>query len=157
MGLFRSWAYLEPSARCLVYPRPETWPYQTAGTLSEEREGNWAMRDPGGQEYHGLRPYQPGDPLRAIHWRSLAKGDALMSREYESPQRDDLWFDLDQTPGPDLERRLSQLCHAVLDAGRLQLRYGLRLGPWIMEPGQGERHQQQALSALAEFGLEDRA
>ncbi len=154
MGLFRSWTYLEPAARCLVYPRPEAWPYQALGTSSEEHEGAWARRDSSGLEYHGLRPYQPGDPLRSIHWRSLAKGDVLMSREYESSQGDDLWFDLDQTPGPDLERRLSQLCHAVLDAGQQQRRFGLRLGPHIIKPGLGEGHQLRALTMLAEFGQE---
>jgi uncharacterized protein (DUF58 family) len=153
MGLFRAWSYLQPQMSCLVYPRPEPWPFESALRPSEAREGQRAVRDPGGQEFHGLRQYQPGDPLKSIHWRSLARGMELMSREFESSEVSDLWFDLEQTPGPDLESRLRQLCHAVVTTAARNQRFGLRLGSLTLPPDLGDAHLANALRQLAEFGL----
>jgi uncharacterized protein (DUF58 family) len=36
-----------------------------------------------GMTFHGVRPLQPGDPPRAIHWKSSAKGEGLMVKEFE--------------------------------------------------------------------------
>jgi uncharacterized protein (DUF58 family) len=35
-------------------------------------------------EVRGIRPYRPGDPLRAIHWRTTARRRRLMVREYDT-------------------------------------------------------------------------
>jgi uncharacterized protein (DUF58 family) len=153
MGLFRAWTYLEPQTRCLVYPHPEPWPFKGSSSATDDSDSANAVRDPGGQEFHGLRQYQPGDPLKSIHWRSLARGSELMSREFESGRVDDLWLDLEQTPGPDLESRLRQLCYGVVTASAENLCFGLRLGPVTLAPDQGDRHQAIALRSLAEYGL----
>ena len=36
-----------------------------------------------GQEYMGVREYRPGDPQRAVHWRSTARAGQLVVREFE--------------------------------------------------------------------------
>lgn len=36
-----------------------------------------------GQEYLGVREYRPGDPPRAVHWRSTARVGRLVVREFE--------------------------------------------------------------------------
>lgn len=36
-----------------------------------------------GQEYLGVREYRPGDPQRAVHWRSTARVGQLVVREFE--------------------------------------------------------------------------
>ena len=51
--------------------------------------------------------------------------------------------------GPDPERKLALLCHAVLQAHRGRLEYGLRLPGRVIEPDSGERHQKNCLAALA--------
>jgi len=38
-------------------------------------------------EVRGIRPYRPGDPLRAIHWRTTARRRRLMVREYDTACR----------------------------------------------------------------------
>jgi uncharacterized protein (DUF58 family) len=35
-------------------------------------------------DVRGIRPYRPGDSLRAVHWRSSARRRALMVREYDA-------------------------------------------------------------------------
>lgn len=87
--------------------------------------------------------------MRHIHWRSLARADLLLSLDYERPPGQKQWLDLEDTPGPGLEMRLGQLCHAVLQALDEQQPFGLRLGATSIEPGLGEGHRLQVLRALA--------
>ena len=49
----------------------------------------------GHDEYFGVRPYQPGDTPRAIHWRASARSDALLTREYEHQHDRRLWLVLE--------------------------------------------------------------
>lgn len=46
-------------------------------------------------EFHGLRPYRPGDSPRHVHWRTSARHGELMVREYEDWPNDDLTLVLD--------------------------------------------------------------
>lgn len=36
-------------------------------------------------EFAYVRPWQPGDPLSRVHWKSSAKAHALFTRQYEAP------------------------------------------------------------------------
>ncbi len=38
-------------------------------------------------DYLGVRDYRPGDPLRAVHWRSAARAGRLIVTEYEEESR----------------------------------------------------------------------
>jgi uncharacterized protein (DUF58 family) len=40
-----------------------------------------------GEEFYTMRPYQEGDDLRRIHWRSVARSGELMIRQDESNRR----------------------------------------------------------------------
>lgn len=41
-------------------------------------------------DVRGVRPYRPGDSIRAIHWRSSARRQELMVREYDAAPAPDL-------------------------------------------------------------------
>jgi uncharacterized protein (DUF58 family) len=41
-------------------------------------------------DVRGLRPYRPGDPMRAVHWRTSARRGELMVREYDSAPSSEL-------------------------------------------------------------------
>jgi len=40
-------------------------------------------RSPSGNEFHGIRPMQPNDPMKFIHWPSSAKGLGIQVREFD--------------------------------------------------------------------------
>ena len=46
-------------------------------------------------EFHRLREYRPGDSLRAVHWRTTARRNTLMVREYHESRDLDLALMLD--------------------------------------------------------------
>jgi uncharacterized protein (DUF58 family) len=81
----------------------------------------------------------------------MAKTGELVSRDEARSQAMVLWLDLRLTGLTDAERQLSRLCAWVLQAERLGLDYGLRLGAVTLGPDQGEAHKQRCLEALARY------
>ncbi len=55
-------------------------------------------------EFEGIREYQPGDPRRNIHWKSLSKFQTLMTRVYEKLSPAGAHIMLDSSPS--MRRRL---------------------------------------------------
>jgi uncharacterized protein (DUF58 family) len=147
LGLFHAWSYFDFGQAALVYPRPNpaAGPLPTsAGEAADE--GTIA---PGGDEFAGLRDYRPGDNLRKIAWKALARGQGLLTKDFHGYQSGDLWLDWREAPGGNFEARLSALCQWVLQADRQALRYGLRLPGAQIGPDVGDLHRERCLEALA--------
>ena len=154
LGTFRVWTYWRPAAEQLVYPAPET----PAPPLppGEPRPGGVNARHARTSgEFDGVRSYRRGDPMKAVVWKKAAQRwaagrDELVSRDQAAHlQTHELWLDLAQCGGADIERRLSRVCAWVLAAERLGLDYGLRLPGHEIPPDQGPAHQRRCLEALA--------
>jgi len=57
----------------------------------------------------GVRDYQPGDPLNRIHWKSSARKDRFMVKEFDQDPQGDVWILLDasgftQYEAPDINK-----------------------------------------------------
>lgn len=154
LGILYSWTRrFALDGRCLVYPQPsDLWPWrtQTNADLTENQRPGL-----GGDDFSGVREYRPGDSLRQIDWKSMARGRGLLTKEFASGVNETLWFDLARVPAPDVEMRLRMICRAVLEAEQAGIRYGLRLGATVVEPDTGEQHEQRCLRALALHGKKD--
>lgn len=148
LGITRAWSRrLTLPARCLVYPKPTgAAPWQTAaGNEGESRPG--VMQD--GEDFTGLRAYQPGDAPARISWKTLARGQGLHTKEFHAPRAESVWLDWDAFAPQATEMRLSLMCRAVLDAEVNGLAYGLRLPGVVLEPDSGAAHRHRCLEALA--------
>lgn len=148
LGITRAWSWrLTLAARCLVYPKPaDEAPWQaTASTEGESRPGGL----PDGEDFTGLRAYQPGDALARISWKTLARGQGLHTKEFRAPLAESVWLDWDEFAPQTTEARLSLMCRAVLDAEDMGLAYGLRLPGRLLEPDSGAAHRHRCLEALA--------
>ena len=152
LGLFRAWSVWRPSARVLVYPRPEApaAPLPLAHAVAGEPT---AVARTAGSETEGVRSYRRGDSLKLVLWkksaRALDAGADLVSRDTANATRRELWLD-DQLAGlASLEARLSRLAAWVLVADRSGERYGLRLAGRELSPDAGDGQRRQALEALA--------
>jgi uncharacterized protein (DUF58 family) len=148
LGLFRAWSYIEPDARCLVYPRPERAPLPPPS--AEAEAGGARSPTPGNDDFAGLRGYQPADSPRHVAWKAAARSDELLTKQFTGEAAAELWLDWRLlAPGDGLEQRLSVLAGWVLAAERRGARYGLRLPGVEIPPGRGDSHSGAALQALA--------
>lgn len=149
LGLLRAWTWVDLDARALVYPKPifGDFPERIAG---DRQDG--ALVDPiGSDDFADLRPYQAGDPVKHILWRSYARSDELAVKTYASYSQPRLFFDLDELPG-DLETRISRLAGLALTATRQEREFGARVGPREFPPNTGDAQLQSVLRALALYG-----
>lgn len=67
--------------------------------LRQDWAGMKGLAAPGASEFRGIRPYQPGEPLSRIDWKSTAKTGTLMLREMEEPAGSDITLLLDGSAG----------------------------------------------------------
>jgi uncharacterized protein (DUF58 family) len=73
-----------------------------------------------GYDVHGVRDHQPGESLRAVHWKSSARRRRLMVKEFEDTPRDEAAVILDARRGFDRGTRPdSSFDLAVRAAGSL--------------------------------------
>jgi len=151
LGLFRAWSYVELDLSVLVYPRPEPFPLPEEAPLPDT--GDAVSIGVGNDDFAGLRDYQRGDSPRHIAWKSAARGDNLLTKQWSGRGAAELWLDWAALPGDlDVEQRLSRLTAWVLAADQSQRRYGLRL-PGIEVPAQrGSPHRDRCLELLALYG-----
>ncbi|MEM1432957.1 MAG: DUF58 domain-containing protein [Pseudomonadota bacterium] len=149
LGLLRAWTWVDLDAKALVYPKPIFGPYPERVT-GDRQEGT--LIDPiGSEDFADLKPYQQGDPVKHILWRSYARSDELAVKNYASYSEPRLYFDLDAMPG-DLEERISRLAGLALTATRSEREFGARIGPQEFAPDVGNSHLNGVLRSLALYG-----
>ena len=150
-GLVLSWAYVDVEGEALVYPRPSR--VVAPATRSPAAGEGQEIPEPGSDDFHGFHQYQPGDSLRHINWKALAREQGLVTKQFHRHTTPELWFDWSTVTGSNTEERLSRLCRMVLDAENRQQHYGLRMPSTEIPLGNGAQHQRRCLQQLAVFGL----
>lgn len=153
LGMMRAWSWIAFDGACLVYPKPIAPPEipdsgHGEATVQGRRERS------GSEDYAGVRRYQPGDSLRQIDWKALARERGLFSKQFVEASGGLQTLDYEAFTGVEPELRLSYLCHLVLRAEDQGLRYALRLPGETLPSGLGAAHQGRCLRALALFGQE---
>jgi len=113
----------------LVRPRtvPVRAPHAAQAPLGTARARSSLFTDP--SRFAGVRPYQPGDPVRRIHWRASARLGEPVSRRYEPVHERQvlLAVDLQTVPGPHWlmlfdDDQVEALCVAAASLARRMLR-----------------------------------
>jgi uncharacterized protein (DUF58 family) len=164
LGLFRAWSWWQPDSRALVYPFPEqdAPPLPMTGRPSPDGDGR-TVSAVDYDNFGGVRSYQPGDPLRYLAWRQIARldpelGGQLVTKHFEGGANDELVLDFDALPPRlDVELRLARMARWVLEAEQRALPYAFRLGRIRDDTALGEAHQAACLRALALYGLAEDA
>jgi uncharacterized protein (DUF58 family) len=150
LGLFRAWSYIEPEAKCLVYPRPERT--QLPPISSDATAGAVRALAQGNDDFSGLRAYQLSDSPRHVAWKAVARSDDMLTKQFTGNAAAELWLEWALLPaGLDTEQRLSRLSGWVLAAEQAGARYGLRLPGIELALERGDAHCAACLTALALF------
>ncbi len=149
LGLVRAWSRrVALERRCLVYPRPappRPLPAGAGGNTQQQR----AAAGVGADDFAGLREYRFGDSPRHVHWKAVARGEGLVTKQFAGEHDGVVWLEWDALAGHETEARLSMLCRWVLDAEAAGWRYGLRLPALTLAPAHGAAHRHACLQALA--------
>jgi len=150
LGLFRGWTVFQLDWGALVYPRPaaDALPLPAGGG---EGGGGGAARVEEA-EFAGLREYHPGDPLRRIAWKAVARSQGLLSKTFAGERGGGVWLDWEAAPERETEARLSRLARWALDAEAAGQDWGMTLPGRRLQSGRGEAHLRQALEYLARHG-----
>jgi uncharacterized protein (DUF58 family) len=149
-GLFRAWSRLAPDLACVVYPRPAPdGVLVTSAENDTEERAQPDLRQPGVEEFRRLRHPERSEPYKRIDWKSYARGQGILVKDFSGSDSGALWLDFDRVSGRDAERKLSLLCRMVLEAEKEGRVYGLKLPNSIIEPSRGGEHRHRCLRALA--------
>jgi uncharacterized protein (DUF58 family) len=152
LGLFRAWTVVLPDISCVVYPRPLAGSFQSSGGhVGDESDVN-SIKD-GVDDFFGLKPYQPGDPMGKISWKSFSRGLGVFVKEFAGNSGASVMLDYDALGDANREHKLSRLADMVLKAHNMNVEYGLLLPGRTIAPDKGERHRHACLKALALFDL----
>lgn len=145
-GLARSWSWLRPDSRVLVYPALDL----SAPSLPEALgDGDSPRTRAHGEQPHHLREYRPGDMPRQIAWKASARADRLLVREYESAVARDITLDWQALAHLGHEEKIRRLARWVVDAERSGSRYALLLPMQRIGAGRGPEHRHLCLRSLA--------
>ena len=101
-----------------------------------------------GEDFAGVREWRPGDSLRRVDWRALARGRPLLVKTWAGGGSQ-YHFDWQALPLPVAERR-GQLARWIEVAERLGLTWRLSLPGREVPAGSGPAHAARCLAALAE-------
>lgn len=84
-GLFRSILTIESRQRVLVLPKRYRLPSIDLPGIRKHHAGGVALASSVGNsdEFVSMREYRPGDPIKQIHWKSSAKADELIIKEFQ--------------------------------------------------------------------------
>jgi uncharacterized protein (DUF58 family) len=156
-GLVRRQVAAPAGGRILVLPRParldrERLRHQLRGAdpRGERIKKRGWRHDTAQADFHGLRPFRPGDSPRWIHWRTSARRGELMVREFEDVPGDDLLVVLPACSGNDVERVIGLAASIVWEwCRRRGDRLALLAGDVLYDGLTGPEHVRLLLGALA--------
>lgn len=151
LGLLRAWSWIDFESRALVYPKPVF--QQTVMQASVDNDDGEIMQRGDNDDFYEMRSYQEGDPIKHIVWRSYARSNELMVKQFAGHKDLQVMLDWQQLHG-DTEYRLSCLTGLALIANRNDQEFGLRMPGVEIKPNSGITHLENILRELALYEME---
>ena len=143
-GLVRRWRELELPAEVLVYPGPERGSVASGGAGMGEAVDTRASRE-GVAELAGMRPYEPGDPVKRIHWPTSARTGQPVVALRSTDASGEVVIEVEAGG----EGAIRRACGAVLLHTRRGDAVGLRVGEERVAPRTGAAQRRRLLTMLA--------
>ena len=175
LGMTRFWKDQNLSTPIVVYPQVpdrEDLPLPLSKTLGDLIAKNRLLTDP--FLVRSIRPYQPGDLIRDIHWAATARTEEVQVRVHDhtistrllvvlnAQRRDDQWDDyIREQDIPLMEEEIRLAAGVCVHALRAGLAVGFATNmprekekeSTVVTPGEGEVWEKTLLDAFARLTL----
>jgi uncharacterized protein (DUF58 family) len=151
LGLCRAWSIVDLDLHCLVYPKAVPFVMNQFNTGSSGNDDSGIVKG-GSEDYYGLREYVPGDSLRQVAWKNVARGQGMHVKEFVDYVDSKVWLDWDMFYGFSAEEKLSRLCYCVLKLSREGSPFGMKIPGVEIQPDSGPEHKLKLLKILALYG-----
>lgn len=135
-------------------PLPAADPAHAGARFESVQKGGLPGRE--GDDFAGMREWQPGDSLRHVDWRAVARGRPLLVKQWASGAGAAVtldWSKLDSDAGT----RASQIARWIEECEAKSIPYALRLPGIEIPVNLGAAHAQRCLDALTEIAGADQA
>ena len=154
LGFFTTTRVLEIGQSRLVLPKPEgtlPLPASKEGGTTHSNQHRPSRNQGDGEDFAGVREWVPGDSLRHVDWKAVARERPMMVKLWSGSPPNVVWLNWDSLTLPD-DERTRQLAQWVVLAEQRDLAYGVRLPGVTISPDQGAAHQRRCMEALATHG-----
>jgi len=153
-GLFHAWSWLRFDVPVIVYPAPD-FTAKLTETLAGDAQNQATIDTTDGDDFAGLREYQPGESLKHISWKAYAQGRGMLTKTFQGHASPSLWIDFSDMLADSLEGRLAQMTALVIECSRQGKSYGLRLPGDELAISSGAAHKAQCLHQITIFRQAD--
>ena len=143
LGLVRAWTYMYLKGQSWIAPRAQH------SVMQQQRASQ--AQDMDYDEFRELRAFRQGDPIQAVSWKQVARGQGLYVKVFE--QHDDqlsVEIDYQHMPSSDHEEKLRLMMGLVEQCEQQQCAYRLLLPHAELEKGVGDQQISQAKRLLAQ-------
>jgi uncharacterized protein (DUF58 family) len=153
LGFFTARFRVRLPQRFHVYPKPVgDLPLPVDSSVAPEGP---EAATPEGDDFAGVREWRLGESMRHIDWRAVARGQPMMTKQWNGGAADRLILDWSLLSGLPTEDRLRQLARWIILAERSSATYELRVPAKTLAFNRGEVHLHACLRELAEFPREE--
>lgn len=149
-GIIRAWSYLYLDHQALIFPKPIENKFDSFTGGDADAAGQLTSQL--GDEFAGFANYQQGQPLTQVAWKLYARGAGMLVKDYRQQVSNSLWLNWDDFYLRGTELALSHMAFWVETLHQQHEIFGLTLPGIVVQPGQGEAHRLEVLSALALHG-----
>jgi uncharacterized protein (DUF58 family) len=154
LGIFRSWSYIIPDKKQIIYPKPASKGYSIFNFKDQGIEDEDLLKKDEKEEiFDGLREYIKGDSIKRISWKSYSKGMGLYVKEFDSESglNDEVMILWDKIKSDNTENKLSIICKTILEFEASGIKYGIKIPGYKILPSSGTSHMNKILEILAGY------
>lgn len=149
-GLIRAWSYVHFQWLGVIEPTPET-PPPPLPLNAGENDGSASRNLHVAHDPDSLRDYAPGDSLKRVAWKQVAKSGDWYTRTGDSGHRQEIELSWQAVTLTDTEARLSRMAAWLLRANNENCAYALTLPNGQLPLADGSQQFADASLMLAAY------